>query len=244
MDERARAVREMFTTVAPRYDFLNHLLSLNFDRRWRIRAAQAALEGFERPHVLDLCAGTGDLALELARQSPQAHVVALDFVEPMLRRAAAKAQDIARIGRIGHIGPIGSMRPMCFCCGDALQLPFPDGSFDALTVAFGLRNLSPIEGALGEMARVIRTGGRVVILEFALPQKGLWRRIYSFYFFRILPKVVRWISGTSAYSYLPASVILFPEPSRLSEMLGQQGLGSAQWKPLSGGTVGLYVASK
>ena len=230
MDDHARSVRKMFGSITPRYDFLNHLLSLNLDRRWRRKAAELAFEGMTRPRVLDLCAGTGDLAIELARRCAEARIVALDFVAPMLERARDKCRNAGLADRVLPL------------CGDALRLPFCDGAFDVVAVAFGLRNISPVEAALSEAARVIRPGGRLLILEFALPARGLWRRLYGFYFFRILPKIGRWISGTSAYSYLPASVALFPEPDRLGEMLGAFGFVEARWRPLAGGAVALHTA--
>jgi len=220
----------MFTSIARRYDLLNHLLSLNLDRRWRQRAAHEAFDGRPRSRVLDLCAGTGDLALELARRFGDARIVALDFLEPMLERGRAKSR---RAGMANRIYPV---------CGDALHLPFRDHSFEVLTVAFGLRNLFPIEKSLAEMARVIQPGGQIVILEFALPAQRFWRWLYGLYFFRILPKIGKWISGTSAYSYLAASVALFPQPERLCEMLGKRGFADVQWHPLTGGTVALYTA--
>jgi len=242
MDEHARSVRTMFASIAPRYDLLNHLLSLNLDRRWRRTAAQMAfgvgrrdaafslLDCPQPPRVLDLCAGTGDLAIELARHCPEAHVVALDFVKPMLDRGRAKSLRAGMGDRI-HV-----------LCGDAFQLPFRAHSFDVLAVAFGLRNLSPVEAALTEAARVIRPGGRLVILEFAMPARRLWRWLYGLYFFRVVPKIGRWISGTSAYSYLPASVALFLEPARLTETLGRLGFVDAQWRALAGGAAAVHVA--
>ena len=232
MDDHARSVRRMFTSVAPQYDLLNHLLSLNRDHRWRRVATRAALEGLHSPRVLDLCAGTGDLALEMARQCVGAKVVAADFVVPMLARAAEK---IRRAGAAGRIAPL---------CADALYLPFRAASFDVVTMAFGLRNLSPVERALDEAARVLRPGGRIVILEFSMPLPGLWRRVYAFYFFRVLPKIGRWVSGTSAYSYLPASVALFHEPERLAEGLAQHGFVDAHWQPLTGGVVAVHSARR
>ena len=230
MDDRARSVRRMFVSVAPDYDLLNHLLSLNLDRRWRRAAAQTAFDGLKRPFVLDLCAGTGDLAVELAGHCPDALIVALDFATPMLERARAK---IHRVGLPGLILPL---------CGDAICLPFRDGSFDLLTVAFGLRNLSPLERALDEAVRVIRPGGRLVALEFALPERGLWQHLYGFYLFHVLPRIGNWISGTSAYSYLPRSVSLFPTPQRLTKLLESHGFVEAESRLLAGGAVAIHTA--
>lgn len=222
----------MFGSIAHRYDLLNHLLSLNLDRRWRRRAARFVCNGHDSPRVLDLCAGTGDLSLEVARRGAGARVVALDFVAPMLEIAAEK---IERAGAGGRVVPV---------CGDGLCLPFRDGTFDALTVAFGVRNLSSLESGIAEMARVLRPGGRLAVLEFSLPKSGLWRRLYAFYFFRVLPKLGKRISGTSAYSYLPASVATFPEPAELSELLRRAGFEGTQWRSLAGGAVALHTARK
>jgi len=220
----------MFRAIVPRYDLLNHLLSFGLDCLWRRAAARAALNGTARPLVLDLCAGTGDLALEIARRCPGARVVALDFVPEMLEKAAEKS---ARRGLSGRIEPL---------CADALRLPFGAGVFDLVTMAFGLRNISPPEGALAEARRVLRPGGRLVVLEFALPARGVWRRLYSFYFFRILPRIGRLISGSSAYEYLPASVESFADPPRLRAMIEGQGFAGAEWRVLAGGAVALHRA--
>jgi demethylmenaquinone methyltransferase/2-methoxy-6-polyprenyl-1,4-benzoquinol methylase len=233
MDEHARSVRRMFASIAPRYDLLNHLLSLNLDRRWRRQAAHAVLDGLTNPRILDLCAGTGDLALAIMRRNAATQLVALDFVHEMLRIGRTK---IVRAGESGHITVV---------CGDALQLPFEAAGFDGLTVAFGVRNLSSVEGGLVEMARVLRAGGRLVILEFMLPRGGLWRRLYAFHFFRVLPQVGRWISGdSSAYNYLPESVAAFAEPEDLSEMIIGAGFEEATWRPLAGGAVALHTARR
>jgi len=232
----------MFASVARCYDLLNHLLSLNFDRRWRRLAAREALKpssdnncsptirGRALSRILDLCAGTGDLALELARCRPGARIAAVDFVQPMLKRGQAKFHRAAKAGQIHAL------------CADAFHLPFRDGSFEALTVAFGLRNIVPVEQALAEAARVVRPGGRLVVLEFSLPRRGLWRRIYGFYFFHILPRIGKWVSGTAAYHYLADSVARFPEPEQFSAMLSREGFTDAQWRPLLGGAVALYTA--
>ncbi|MBM3334090.1 bifunctional demethylmenaquinone methyltransferase/2-methoxy-6-polyprenyl-1,4-benzoquinol methylase UbiE [Candidatus Sumerlaeota bacterium] len=231
MDRHAQTIRNMFSSVASRYDLLNHLLSLDLDRRWRRKAAAVAFNGRTPALVLDLCAGTGDMALALARQCDGAKIIALDFARPMLERARAKINEAGLADRLVAI------------CGDALRLPFADHSFDLLTVAFGLRNVSPIEAALREAARVVRPGGQMVILEFALPPRGLWRRLYGFYFFHILPMIGRWISGTSAYAYLAESVALFPQPDGFRQLLAEHGFVNAQWRPLACGAVALHTAS-
>ncbi len=234
MNEQGRSVRRMFASVAPRYDLLNHLLSLNLDRLWRRRLARWAAEaapcggregGFR---ILDVGAGTGDLSLALARQFPRAQITALDFVEPMLERLRGKTAKRREGGRIVAV------------CGDALQLPFADHSFDLVVSAFGVRNLSPVGDALREMARVLRPGGQLLILDFALPKYRLWAAVYRFYFFRILPKIGRWLSGTSAYTYLPASVALFAEPDQLAGMIRHEGFPDVQWRSMAGGAVAIH----
>ncbi|MCX8038493.1 MAG: ubiquinone/menaquinone biosynthesis methyltransferase [Candidatus Sumerlaeia bacterium] len=234
MNEQGRSVRRMFASVAPRYDLLNHLLSLNLDRLWRHRLARWAGEtaraggGGSPLRILDAGAGTGDLSLALARQFPQAQIAALDFVEPMLERLKRKTEAKSKGNRIAAV------------CGDALQLPFADRTFEVVASAFGLRNLSPVADALREMARVLRPGGLLLILDFALPKRGLWAAVYRLYFFRVLPKIGRWISRTSAYTYLPASVALFPEPHQLADLMGREGFLDIQWRSMAGGAVAIH----
>src|SRR5881296_4247737 len=190
-------VRRMFAAVAPRYDLLNHLLSLNLDRRWR-RAAVARLGWEARPDgvYLDLCAGTLDLAATLARaRGFRGTVIGADFVVPMLARGRGKAE---------RTRPVGA---------DALTLPFADARFDGAMVAFGVRNLADLDAGLAEAARVLKPGARFVILEFATPRWAPLRAAYFFYFRHILPAIGRAVSKhRDAYSYLPESVREFPNP--------------------------------
>lgn len=230
MNEHGQSVRRMFASVVGRYDFLNRALSLGIDRRWRREAVRFALDGAKPRNMLDLCAGTGDLSLELARFHSGARIVAADFVKEMLERATAK---IGRVGMGGRIAPV---------CADALSLPFADDQFDLVALAFGLRNIRPIEAALNEIRRVVRPGGRVVIVEFALPERSFWRRVYGFYLFRILPVVGNAVSGTRAYSYLSASVAEFPSPARLSALLEECGFAEAEFRLLTGGVVAVHTA--
>ncbi|MBI4421098.1 MAG: ubiquinone/menaquinone biosynthesis methyltransferase [Gemmatimonadetes bacterium] len=207
-DAKRSYVRQMFTAIAPRYDFLNHVLSLNIDRRWRRRAVQrlgwqAAREGT----YLDLCAGTLDLAVELARRPGfRGRVLGADFVVPMLRLGKAKA---------GRVWPVGA---------DALELPFPDGCFDGCLIAFGVRNLVDLDRGLFEIARVVKPGGRAVILDFSTPRSWPVRFLYRFYFHRVLPLIGRVVSKHStAYGYLPASVDAFTAPEDLARRLARAG---------------------
>jgi demethylmenaquinone methyltransferase/2-methoxy-6-polyprenyl-1,4-benzoquinol methylase len=217
----------MFDQVAPRYDLLNHLLSVSLDRVWRRRSARTVARTTSGP-VLDLCCGTGDQAIALTKASDC--VVAADFSIPMLALAQGKYT-----GRNGT-APVG-------LAADALDLPFADQSFGGVTVSFGLRNVARLDGALEEIRRVLRPDGRLVVLEFALPRARLLRAGYLFYFRRILP----WIGGLlspadGAYQYLPDSVLEFPQREEMSSQLRSAGFAAADWRDLAGGTVCLYEA--
>src|SRR6266849_888420 len=192
-------VREMFTRIAPRYDLLNHLLSLQLDRLWRARAAKRLRPILSRPDalVLDLCCGTGDLAFSLARAG-SARIVGADFAHTMLVRAKEKSAALAA----GASQPIAA--PVPFFEADAMRLPFADASFDLITTAFGFRNLSNYEAGLREIQRVLKPGGAIAILEFTEPPDGLLGNLYRWYFCKVLPKIGGLISGDlAAYSYLP-----------------------------------------
>ena len=210
----------MFTAIAPRYDFLNHLLSLNVDRSWR-RAAVARLGWEAKPEgtYLDLCAGTLDLAAELAgRDGFRGRVVGADFVVPMLKRGRHKAP---------RTSPVAA---------DALELPFPRARFDGALVGFGVRNLADLDAGLHEAARVLKPGARLVILEFATPRFAPLRAVYLFYFRRVLPAIGRLVSKhRDAYTYLPESVLGFPEPEALSQRLVAAGFSRVGFERLTGG---------
>ena len=231
VDKSRGAVREMFAGVAPRYDLLNHLLSGALDFVWRRRAA-AALGLGAGARVLDLCSGTGDQAVAVARRGPR--VAAADFCLPMLTRSRRKFAALAR-GR-GRAAPLAA---------DALALPFPPASFDGATVSFGLRNVEDLDAGLRALAAALRPGGRLAVLEFALPENRLLRGLYLFYFRRLLPAIGRLISPRgSAYSYLPASVLEFQQRRGFTERLEKAGFTDAGWRDLAGGTVCLYTATR
>ena len=219
----------MFTAIAPRYDLLNHLLSLNVDRRWR-RIAVARLGWEARPGgvYLDLCAGTLDLAAALgARPGFRGRVVGADFVVPMLARGRAKSAQTAPVG------------------ADALSLPFPAGTFDGAMVGFGVRNLADLDAGLAEAARVLRPGARFVVLEFTTPRFAPLRAAYLFYFRRVLPLVGRLISKhTDAYSYLPESVLAFPDPDALAARLRTAGFRDVRYELLTGGICAVHYGTR
>lgn len=225
----------MFAGVAPRYDLLNHLLSAGLDVWWR-RIASRSLAERERRNVLDLCSGTGDLALALAKRG--ARVTAADFCIPMVTRAEEKYREHSgkRSGRNGAGRPLG-------LAGDALRLPFRDGEFSAVTVSFGIRNVADLDGALREIGRVVEPGGRVLILEFALPERQPVKGAYEFYFHNVLPWIGKLVSPRgSAYDYLPNSVADFPQRRGFTDRVAAAGFENESWRDLSGGTVCLYTA--
>jgi demethylmenaquinone methyltransferase / 2-methoxy-6-polyprenyl-1,4-benzoquinol methylase len=231
--ERA-AIRAMFDAVAERYDFLNHLLSAGLDILWRRRAA-AAIPSLEGEPVLDLCCGTGDQALALTAR--KARVTAVDFCIPMLALAARKYAKRPAAG--------AAQGPPAGLAGDALALPFAGETFSAATVAFGLRNVADLGTALREIHRVLRPGGRVAFLEFALPRSRPLRAAYVLYFRRVLPLLGGWISGrSSAYTYLPDSVVEFPQREAFCAHMEEAGYRDAAWQDLSGGTVALYTGER
>ena len=221
-------VRAMFSDIAPRYDLLNHLLSLNIDKRWRRRAI-GALDWPRTPSGLyvDLCAGTLDVSAALAREPRFAgQVVAADFAEPMLRAGRSKVAGAA-------IDP---------AVADALSLPLRDASCDGAIVAFGVRNLADLDAGLREVARVLKPGARYVILEFSTPRVPLVRSLYAFYFNVLLPRIGGLISGNrAAYRYLPASVAHFPNESELAERMRRAGFRDVSWTSMTFGIAAIHV---
>ena len=230
-------VREMFTQIAPRYDLLNHLLSLQLDRLWRTRTARRLKFILDRPDalVLDLCCGTGDLSLALAHAGA-ARIIGADFAHPMLVRAREKTTAQAPPANQSAISP------MPFFEADALRLPFANSSFDLVTAAFGFRNLANYEAGLREIQRVLKPGGTIAILEFTEPTEGLWGDFYRWYFCKVLPKIGGLISGQqSAYTYLPRSVARFFRPSELAALLSTVGYQSVDYRVWTLGTVALHI---
>ena len=220
-------VRGVFAEIAPRYDLLNHVLSFNADRRWR-RIAVDLLQWPLAPagRYLDLCAGTLDLAAELGNRAGfRGHVIAADFVPPMLRRGAGKSARVAPTA------------------ADALRLPFADASFDGATVGFGVRNLVDLDAGFREAARVLKPGARFVVLEFSTPLWQPFRAMYLTYLRLVLPRVGRMVSKhRTAYDWLPASVREFPGPAELGRRLERSGFGAVAWRSLLGGAVAIHTA--
>lgn len=215
----------MFDAIAPRYDLLNHVLSLEQDRWWRRKAAARALSGKTGPRVLDLCCGTGDLALTLKKRDRTARVHAGDFSREMLVRAREK----------------GAATPPLQL--DALRLPFRDASFDVVAVAFGVRNYQDRAAGFAEARRVLAPGGRLVILEFSRPPDTWFGALYRWYSKHVLPRVGAWISRSrGAYTYLPESVAAFLAPAELDAELSRAGFARIRHESLAGGTVALHVA--
>ena len=211
-------VRRMFDRIAPVYDAMNRLMTAGLDQRWRRLAVAGAVRPGDR--VLDVCCGTGDLALAAAESGGR--VTGLDFSAPMLERARRKSSAIAWVE------------------GDALALPFADGSFDAVTIGFGLRNLPNVERGLAELRRVLRPDGRLAILEITRPQ-GLLAPFYRFWFDGVIPLAGKVLPGGSAYSYLPASVRRFPAPEGLAKLLDEAGFAEIRWRLFAGGIVALHT---
>ena len=230
--EQAQRVREMFAAIATRYDLLNHLLSGNVDQRWRrlvVKKIAVNLPAINA-RVLDVACGTGDLSLALAAGT-RAQVMGLDFCRPMLDIAAGKASER------GFAIP--------FLEGDALKLPFRDQSFDGVTIAFGLRNLTSFEGGLKELRRVLRPGGTLAVLEFSKPRMPILRSFFRVYFTKLLPLLGGLISGSkSAYEYLPDSVSRFPDQALLAALMEEVGFTEVAFQNLTGGIAALHIGKR
>jgi demethylmenaquinone methyltransferase/2-methoxy-6-polyprenyl-1,4-benzoquinol methylase len=233
IDDHATRVREMFSRIAGRYDLLNHLLSGNTDKRWRKLVAKRLQAALSSPdaRALDVACGTGDLSLALVAAT-RARVIGLDFCRPMLEHAARKALD-------------GAAGRCVFMEADALRLPFGDEVFDAVSIAFGLRNLSSVERGLSELLRVLKPGGSACILEFSKPVVPGFNKLFQLYFTRVLPRIGGLVSGSaSAYEYLPASVSRFPDQKQLAAMMREAGFEAVEYENLTGGIAALHTGRR
>jgi demethylmenaquinone methyltransferase / 2-methoxy-6-polyprenyl-1,4-benzoquinol methylase len=246
--EAGRKVREMFTAIAPRYDLLNHLLSLQLDRIWRAQTAKRLQRVFaecgaqsgvaSQVRVLDLCCGTGDLGIAVNRRYRSARVVGVDFSHRMLLRARKKSDR-------QHGPDLLQLRPMKFIEADALQLPFADDLFNLVVTGFGFRNLANYEAGLQEIRRVLKPGGTLAILEFTEPPPGALGALYRWYCRKLLPQIGGLISGNqNAYKYLPASVSRFFRPDELSTLLSNAGFDSVHVELWTLGTVALHTCRR
>ncbi len=220
----------MFSSIARRYDLLNTVLSFGLDKGWRRDAVRAAFAG-GATRVLDVATGTADLALALKKYRPRAEVIGVDFVEAMLQIGRRKAREQELKVTLEQ--------------GDGLALPYPDASFGALTIAYGLRNFADIDKGLAEFYRVLKPGGRVVVLEFPPPPKGLFGTLFRFYFLQVLPRLGGLVSGRkSAYTYLPDSVLKFPAPDALAARMTHAGFSGVQYKLQMFGVSALHTGEK
>ncbi len=228
-ESRAQAIQEMFSAIAPRYDFLNRLLSLGIDRGWRRTLVRIALRE-ENKAILDVACGTGDVSLELRQKAPRARIVGLDFSQAML--------DLAQV-KIDH-----AQAGIELVAASAEELPFSPADFDLLTIAFGIRNVVDKKKALAEFYRVLKPHGRLAILEFSQPQAAWLRALYNFYFFKVLPLVGGLFARRSAYRYLPDSVAKFPCQDEFSGWLKEAGFRQCRYHSLTFGIATLYLAEK
>ena len=230
--EHANRVRQMFATIAKRYDLLNHLLSGNIDKRWRRLVAKQVREalGPGSSRILDVACGTGDLSLTLF-EFTEAQITATDFCRPMLELAANKTHS--------------RQAPISLVEGDALSLPFRNDSFDAVTIGFGLRNLATVEDGLKELFRVLKPGGSIAVLEFSKSRTPVIRSLFQFYFTKVLPLMGGAISGSrGAYTYLPNSVQSFPDQDELALLLGKAGFEAVSYQNLTGGIAALHMGKR
>ncbi len=231
-DKTPARIAGMFDAIAPRYDLLNHLLSAGRDRRWRARAIEV-LNLPPAARVVDLCTGTADLAIQATIGRPGVRVLGVDFADAMLQLGFAKLRE-RRLDRV-----IGLVR------GDATAIPVRDASADAVTIGFGIRNVADPTCALFEIARALKPGGRLAILEFGQPRVPGLRNLYAWYFRYVLPAIGRLISKhESAYSYLPASVGAFPPPAEFADIIAATGFSQVRAVPLTFGIVYLFVATR
>jgi demethylmenaquinone methyltransferase / 2-methoxy-6-polyprenyl-1,4-benzoquinol methylase len=232
LSEKGEKIQEMFGTIAPRYDFLNRLLSLGIDRGWRTKAVRL-IKYQEGSRILDVATGTGDVALEIARRTPDSvKITGADFCQEMVELGKAKVASSPFAGRIDfQVAP----------CED---LPFPNNTFDSITIAFGIRNIVDRKLGLAEMWRVLKPGGRLIILEFSTPRSQFFRQIYYFYFRRLLPVIGGLFSRYNAYKYLPDSVLEFPSHEEFSQMITEAGFKNIHIKDLTFGIASIYAGEK
>lgn len=234
LDKREVRIQRMFGQIAPWYDFLNHFLSLNIDRRWRTKTAKLVPSSGQGP-ILDLCTGTGDLAMTYDKACHgKATIIGADFCHEMLVRAIDKSRRAGSESRIAYIE------------ADAQLLPFPDDHFQIVTVSFGLRNVTDPDKGLAEMVRVAQPGGRVAVLEFSKPTNRYFRKLYLWYFRNVLPRIGQLLSRSkeSAYQYLPASVLQFPDGEAMAQKMRDCGLTAVTFYPFTFGIATLYVGEK
>ena len=225
-------IAAMFDRISSKYDALNHLLSFNIDKVWRQKTAKAVSKNTPET-ILDLATGTADLAILLAKHNPQAHIIGMDISEKMLEigKEKVKRQHLENQIELRH--------------GDASSLPFEDACFDAVTVAFGVRNFEDMSKGLSEISRVTKSGGQICILEFSMPERFPIKQLYRLYFRHFLPRIGKWVSKDEhAYSYLPQSVEQFPKPDVFLRMLDEKGMVNGTAKPLSFGIATLYTSTK
>ncbi len=241
LDKSGQRVREMFRQIAPRYDTMNHLLSLNIDRRWRRKAVERLRIDSEAP-ILDICCGTGDLAIAIAdRAGGSVQVIGSDFCHAMLEIARDKEAVRVRSAAGGN-----GRSTIPFFEADSMKLPFANDRFQCVSVAFGLRNIVDTDQGLREMVRVCRPGGQVMILEFSQPSLPILKQLYGFYFRFVLPRVGQLLARNdkSAYAYLPASVGKFPCGERLAERMRAAGLHEVEFQTLTFGVATIYLGNK
>jgi demethylmenaquinone methyltransferase / 2-methoxy-6-polyprenyl-1,4-benzoquinol methylase len=228
----AKAVNEMFSGIAKRYDFLNHFLSLNIDKRWRKLVSRKLANTLQNENavILDVACGTGDLSVEL-QQSGKAKVIGTDFCRPMLAVAAEK-------------NPKNNLT-IPYLEGDGMNLSFDDNTFDAVTIAFGLRNFSNWHDGLIELQRILKVGGKLAVLEFSTPIVPGFKQLFNFYFANVLPRIGGAVSGSrGAYEYLPNSVRKFPDQKELVKMMNEVGFENVEYKNLTGGIAALHIGTK
>ncbi len=226
---KKEGIRKLFDNIAPDYDRLNHILSLNIDKGWRRKAVREIVDTEQPLNILDVACGTGDFTIEIARKAVRgSHVTGIDLSEGMMKIGREK---------IRKAGVDAEMVQ-----GDCEELPYEDGTFDRISVGFGVRNFEHLDLGLKEMCRVLKTGGKLVILELSVPSNGFIRWCYKLYFLKILPAIGGWISGDrGAYEYLPASVLRFPAPEKFMEMMKDAGFRTVRHRSLTFGICRMYL---